>query len=186
MTGGGEEGGGIHDTFHPRQEIKKSTAYAAPSKLRPRFQVIADQMGVEDGSNRRCLIRGRDSRMGAAEGVRGWKEPRLLDPQVGFKDARMEAAGIWDQARKTDGARREAEGARRQNRVPSWTVDAYDTNIRSSRDLQFFLEIVIFRGGCLKATACNNVYFPSGCIGGSADRNYIVDCPVSLPWEKNT
>jgi hypothetical protein len=48
--------------------------------------------------------------------------------------SRMEAAGIGDRAWRMDGARREAEGARRQNRTPSWTVDAYDTNIRSSRD----------------------------------------------------
>ena len=78
MTGGGEEGGGIRGTFHPRQEIKKSTTSVAPSELQPRFQVIMDQMGEEDGSNRRCLIRGQDSRMGAA-GIRGW------EPLVGAK-----------------------------------------------------------------------------------------------------
>jgi hypothetical protein len=142
----------------PRQEIKKSTASAAPSKLRPRFQVIADQEGEEDGSNLRHLIRRWDLRMGAAAGVRGWKplpgvrgwscsirgwkEPRLLDPRAGFEDgsrcrgSRMEAAGIGDRAWRTDGARRETKGARRQNRAPSWTVDAYDTNIISSRDYQ--------------------------------------------------
>jgi hypothetical protein len=147
-------------TFHPRQEIKsstfhdewwgggwgirgkKSTASATPSELRPRFHVIADQEGEEDGSNRRHLIRGWDLRIGAAAGVRGWKplsgvrgwscsirgwkESRLLDPRAGFEDgsrcggSRMEATGIGDRAWRTDGARREAEGARRQNRAP-WT-----------------------------------------------------------------
>ena len=118
--------------------------------------------GEEDGSNRHRLIRGWDLRMGAAAGfrgwkplsgvrgwscsIRGWKEPRLLDPRARFKDgsrrggSRMEAAGIGDRAWRTDGARREAEeGARRQNRAPSWTVDAYNTNIMSSRDYLFIL-----------------------------------------------
>jgi hypothetical protein len=36
----------------------------------------------------------------------------------------------------------EAEGARRQNRAPSSNVDAYDTNIRSSRDLALLFPCV--------------------------------------------
>jgi hypothetical protein len=76
----GEEGGGICNTFHLRQEInntrdtfrittsvprnrgsegeegwgirgKKSTASATPSGLRPRFPVIADQRGRRVGGS---------------------------------------------------------------------------------------------------------------------------------------
>jgi hypothetical protein len=54
---------------------------------------------------------------------------------------RMEAAGIEDRARRTD-------GARRQNRAPSWTVNAYNTNIRNSRDIEILQELVKKAGKC--------------------------------------
>jgi hypothetical protein len=50
----------------------------------------------EDGSNHRCLVSGRDSRMGAAAGVRGWKELWLLDLRAGFEDGSAAGVQEWE------------------------------------------------------------------------------------------